>query len=54
MNYRLESSDQDGFKIILEFQTVTLGETVENIECFLKGCGFIFEELEIIEKEEDE
>lgn len=54
MKVKLESSDQDEFKITMEFETINLIDIVENFENFLKGCGFIFDGLEIVEKDDGE
>lgn len=53
MKFKLEAQDEN-YKVQIEFEEYTLPNILESMENFLKGCGYIFENLEVTKKEEDE
>jgi hypothetical protein len=50
MKFTLICDYGDGPKITYEFKNIMLADTLDNIQNFLKGCGFVFDGvLEIVE-----
>lgn len=45
--FKLTSIDEDGVKTTKKFESVFLDETVQNISDFLRGSGYVFDELQI-------
>jgi hypothetical protein len=50
MKFTLICEHSDGPKITYEFKNIMLADTLDNLQNFLKGCGFVFDGmLEIVE-----
>ena len=50
MKFTLICEHGDGPKITYEFKNIMLADTLDNLQNFLKGCGFVFDGmLEIVE-----
>ena len=50
MKFTLICEHGDGPKITYEFKNIMLADTLDNLQNFLKGCGFVFHGmLEIVE-----
>jgi hypothetical protein len=50
MKFTLICEHDSGPKITYEFKNIMLADTLDNIQNFLKGCGFVFDGmLEIVE-----
>lgn len=43
MKFTLICEHNDNHKVTHEFKNILLSDTLENIQNFLKGCGFIFD-----------
>jgi hypothetical protein len=53
MKFTLVCDYGDGPKITYEFENIMLSDTLDNIQNFLKGCGFVFDGmLEIVDENE--
>ena len=52
MKFTLICEHDDNNKVTHEFKNVLLADTLDNIQNFLKGCGFVFDGiLDIVEEE---
>lgn len=54
MKFTLLCEHDDGTKITYEFNNIMLSDTLENMQNFLKGCGFVFDGLLDIVNEDGE
>jgi hypothetical protein len=53
MKFTLICEHDGGPKITYEFKNIMLADTLDNLQNFLKGCGFVFDGmLEIVENGE--
>lgn len=43
--FKLSCTDEDGTKITKKFESIFLQQTVENIADFLRGSGYVFDEI---------
>lgn len=53
MKFTLICEHDDNCKVTHEFRNILLSDTLENIQNFLKGCGFVFNgTLDFVEEED--
>ena len=53
MKFTLICEHDGGPKVTYEFKNIMLADTLDNLQNFLKGCGFVFDGmLEIVENGE--
>lgn len=45
--FKLTCVDEDGSRTTKKFESIFLDETVGNVADFLRGAGYIFDELEV-------
>jgi len=45
MKFTLVCEHDDSTKVTYEFNNIMLSDTLENMQNFLKGCGFVFDGL---------
>ena len=50
--FKLTSVDEDGAKTTKKFETVFLDDAVANIADFLRGSGYVFDEL-VVQNDDD-
>jgi hypothetical protein len=43
MKFTLVCEHDDGAKVTYEFNNIMLSDTLDNMQNFLKGCGFVFD-----------
>jgi hypothetical protein len=54
MKFTLLCEHDDGTKITYEFNNIMLSDTLDNMQNFLKGCGFVFDGVLDIVNEDGE
>jgi len=53
MKFTLICEHDEGYKVTHEFDNILLADTLDKIQNFLKGCGFVFDGvLDIIDENE--
>lgn len=50
-SFYLQSIDEDGVTTTKHFNSVYLQDAVEHVGDFLSGCGFCFEEIQVVNKQ---
>ena len=51
-SFYLQSIDEDGVTTTKHFNSVYLQDAVEHVGDFLSGCGFCFEEINVVNRQQ--